>query len=186
MLFRSGRQPGVGLPIGDVNNQLNANIYMNVFDWFVKRELRVRNYGRYVDDARLLGPDQNLPDWRDACGEFLDRRLRLTLHPTKTTITSAYETNYFLGGAFLPYRRYAQNETVTRFRRYVRDLDALLESGAADLAAELSKMNSRLGYLQHFRARKIITTAIEAAPHVRAAFDFTPHYTKSIIKPTQI
>lgn len=181
-----GRQPGVGLPIGDVNNQLNANIYMNVFDWFVKRELRVRNYGRYVDDARLLGPEQNLPDWRDACGEFLDRRLCLTLHPTKTTITSAYETNYFLGGAFLPYRRYAQNETVTRFRRYVRDLDALLESGDADLAAELSKMNSRLGYLQHFRARKIITTAIEAAPHVRAAFDFTPHYTKSIIKPTQI
>ncbi len=182
-----GRQPGIGLPIGDVNNQLNANIYLNVFDWYVKRGLQIRNYCRYVDDSRLLHRDYHrLEEYRDLCGEFLDRELGLQLHPAKTTITSAYETNYFLGAAIQPHRRYAQDETITRFRKYVRELDALLESGDADLAAELAKMNSRLGYLQHFRARKIIASAIEAAPHVRAAFNFTPHYTKSIIKPIQI
>ena len=177
------RPPGIGVPIGDVNNQLNANIYLNVFDWYVKRTLAVRNYCRYVDDSRLLGRDYHrLLEYRDRCGEFLDRELGLALHPTKTTITSAYETNYFLGAAILPYRRYAQDPTIRRFRQYVRGLDELLENGDADLAGELSKMNSRLGYLQHFSARKIITSSLDAAPNVRAAFDFTPNLSKATIK----
>lgn len=182
-----GRAPGVGVPIGDVNNQLNANIYLNIFDWFVKRSLLIRNYCRYVDDSRLLHRDYHrLEECRDACGEFLDRELGLQLHPTKTTITSAYETNYFLGAAILPYRRYAQDATVKRFRQYIRNLDELLASGDADLAGELSKMNSRLGYLQHFSARKIIASALGEAPRVRDAFDFTPFFLKAKLKPTTI
>ncbi len=46
-----------GLPIGNLTSQLFGNVYLTVFDQFVKRQLKVKYYGRYVDDFVLLHPD---------------------------------------------------------------------------------------------------------------------------------
>jgi retron-type reverse transcriptase len=43
-----------GLPIGNLTSQFFGNIYMNGFDNFVKRELKVKSYIRYVDDFVLF------------------------------------------------------------------------------------------------------------------------------------
>ena len=42
--------PSKGLPIGNLTSQFFANIYMNRFDHYIKRELKARYYLRYVDD----------------------------------------------------------------------------------------------------------------------------------------
>lgn len=44
----------LGLPIGNLTSQFFANVYMNRFDHFVKRELKVKGYLRYVDDFVLF------------------------------------------------------------------------------------------------------------------------------------
>jgi hypothetical protein len=46
-----------GLPIGNLTSQFWANVYLNSFDHFVKRELHVAGYVRYVDDFVLFGGD---------------------------------------------------------------------------------------------------------------------------------
>jgi hypothetical protein len=43
-----------GLPIGNLTSQFFANVYMNDFDNFVKRRLKVKHYIRYVDDFVLF------------------------------------------------------------------------------------------------------------------------------------
>ncbi len=43
-----------GLPIGNLTSQFFANIYMNNFDNYIKRVLKVRYYIRYVDDFVLF------------------------------------------------------------------------------------------------------------------------------------
>jgi hypothetical protein len=43
-----------GLPIGNLTSQFFANVYMNAFDNFVKRVLKVKYYIRYVDDFVLF------------------------------------------------------------------------------------------------------------------------------------
>jgi len=43
-----------GLPIGNLTSQFFANIYMNDFDNYVKRVLKVKHYIRYVDDFVLF------------------------------------------------------------------------------------------------------------------------------------
>lgn len=179
-----GQPEGTGVPIGDVINQLNSNIYMNPFDQFVKRELKIRGYDRYVDDARVLHNSyQYLEECKERCGEFLDKELSLKLHPRKTTITDIYDTNYFLGAAILPYRRYAVNKTMSRFDDFIEALETDLKSGApVDLVAALTSLNSRLGYLQHFDEKKAISKAIMAAPTVNQYFIFTPRYTKAKFK----
>ena len=47
-----------GLPIGNLSSQLFGNVYMNDFDHFVKRDLKIKYYGRYVDDFILVHYDK--------------------------------------------------------------------------------------------------------------------------------
>lgn len=42
-----------GLPIGNLLSQLYGLVYLNQFDHFVKRDLKVKFYTRYVDDSVL-------------------------------------------------------------------------------------------------------------------------------------
>ena len=50
-------KPNCGLPIGNLTSQLFGNVYLAGFDNFVKRELKVKFYGRYVDDFILFHQD---------------------------------------------------------------------------------------------------------------------------------
>lgn len=50
-------KPNCGLPIGNLTSQLFGNVYLAGFDHFVKRELKVKYYGRYVDDFILFHQD---------------------------------------------------------------------------------------------------------------------------------
>lgn len=43
-----------GLPIGNLTSQFWANVYLNPFDHYVKRELGCKGYVRYVDDFLLF------------------------------------------------------------------------------------------------------------------------------------
>jgi hypothetical protein len=49
--FRGGMRRG--LPIGSLTSQHLANFYLGWFDRFVKEQLRIRGYVRYMDDMGL-------------------------------------------------------------------------------------------------------------------------------------
>ena len=55
-LFHS--PPNCGLPIGNLTSQVFANFYMNSFDHYMKNDLGIRYYGRYVDDFIIVHPDK--------------------------------------------------------------------------------------------------------------------------------
>jgi len=44
-----------GVPIGNLLSQLYGLMYLNPLDHFIKRELKIKNYVRYVDDFVLIG-----------------------------------------------------------------------------------------------------------------------------------
>lgn len=47
--------PGnVGIPIGNQSSQIFALLYLNKLDHLVKEGLRIRYYGRYMDDFYLI------------------------------------------------------------------------------------------------------------------------------------
>ncbi len=71
----------IGIPIGNFTSQYFANIYLNELDHYIKEELRVENYVRYMDDFVLL-----LPQKEDArrilllIKKFLNQHLQLQLN----------------------------------------------------------------------------------------------------------
>ncbi|WP_162532400.1 RNA-directed DNA polymerase [Candidatus Scalindua japonica] len=69
-----------GLPIGNLNSQFFANIYLNLLDQFVKHQLKCRYYVRYCDDLLLLSRDrEELIMWKDKIEIFLDDKPQLEL-----------------------------------------------------------------------------------------------------------
>ncbi len=82
--------PGRGLPIGAYTSQIfAAHIYLNAFDHFVKRRLKVPGYVRYVDDTFYFGDRRaDLRQWRRETARWLweERGLRLK-HPAARVLS---------------------------------------------------------------------------------------------------
>ena len=87
-----------GIPIGNLTSQLFANLYLNPLDHFIKRELKARYYGRYMDDMLLIHPSAVwLKQAQRRIGDFLAERLKLKLHPCKVTLATLDRGISFLG-----------------------------------------------------------------------------------------
>jgi retron-type reverse transcriptase len=138
-----------GLPIGNLTSQFFANVYLNGFDHFVKEELKVRKYLRYVDDFALFSDDWGfLAEARLAVEEYL-AKLRLKIHPVKSQL---FETKYganFLGFRVLPNCIRVRTENLRRARRRVRTMQSDYISGKINLEKVSRSMQSWFAHLEH-------------------------------------
>ncbi len=114
-------------------------------DQFVKRDLGVRWYGRYVDDVVLIGKTPaELNDAFEAMKTFALTQLDVHFHPNKTQRNSVYRGINFCGYVMLPHRRYVR-------RRSTNAMKAVAHSAERhdNPEAWASRMNSYLGICQH-------------------------------------
>ncbi len=113
-----GALPGRGMPIGNLTSQHFANLYLGELDHFVKEQLRVRGYVRYMDDFILFGSDpaklrQHLAEIR----LYLDRHLGLALKDRATMLASVANGVPFLGLRISRGRIGLQHRKWYRFRQ---------------------------------------------------------------------
>lgn len=104
-----------GLPLGNLTSQLLVNIYMNEFDQFMKRELKVKYYIRYADDFVVLSQDKEyLEAILEKIREFLENKLKLNLHPDKVYIKTIVSGVDFLGWVQFSQHRVLRTSTKRR------------------------------------------------------------------------
>lgn len=140
-------QSDCGLPIGNLSSQLFSNIYMNVFDQYVKRVLGCRHYGRYVDDAYVVSKSRlHLKSLIPLVADFLSSELGLTIHPSKVRIVDINEGVEFLGAYIKPFRTYISSASLKRMKRKIPMLHH------ADRARREASINSFLGVLSHYKS----------------------------------
>lgn len=135
---------GCGLPIGNLTSQLFSNVYLNVFDQYMKRTLGCKHYGRYVDDSYIVSCNKEwllslIPKIR----EFLKSVLELDMHMGKTIISSVHNGVEFLGVYVKPFRSYISRKTLKRIEQGMRNLDFSFTKHA------VRTINSYLGIMQH-------------------------------------
>lgn len=88
---------GRGSPIGNLTSRILANYFLDPLDRFIKEELKVRHYLRYMDDMLIFGASkERLCAVRAGVEEFLARR-RLMAHPAKTQAFPVGNGVRFLG-----------------------------------------------------------------------------------------
>lgn len=92
-----------------------ANVYLNVFDQFVKHRLKVKYYIRYADDFVFLSTDKwYLETLIPKVQGFLLEQLKLTLHPDKLYIKTISSGVDFLGWVNFTDHRVLRNTTKRR------------------------------------------------------------------------
>lgn len=137
--------PGVGIPVGNLTSQLFANVYLNKLDQFVKHELKVKYYVRYMDDFIILSEDPaELRRLLAIIEEFLRRELRLELNP-KTTILAAKNGINFVG-----YIHYKDHKKIRKdARQRLTKLLKAFETGEVELEYFDRSIESRFGHMEH-------------------------------------
>jgi len=90
--------PQRGLPLGSYLSQWSGTFYLNGLDHYIKRDLRVPAYLRYMDDFVLFANDrEELIDARAAIEQWLESNRRLTLNPKHRDVASTRAPGIFLG-----------------------------------------------------------------------------------------
>lgn len=70
----------IGLPIGNFLSQIWGNLYLSLFDWFIKQQKRIKYYARYCDDLVILhSSKQYLHEIKHECKEWLWDNLKLQI-----------------------------------------------------------------------------------------------------------
>lgn len=135
---------GCGLPLGNLTSQLLVNIYMNEFDHFIKRNLRVKNYIRYADDFVCLSRNkESLLNLKIKIEKFLESDLKLSLHDDKVFLKTIFSGVDFLG--WVQFSDYRVLRTISKKRMFKK----LKNNNKPE------SINSFLGLLKHGNAQKL-------------------------------
>lgn len=158
--------PDRGLPIGNLVSQFFANIYMNELDQFVKHRLKVRFYGRYVDDVILLHEDPAvLNEWYEAMSEFLAKNLGLHFHPNKKHLNRIDTGMNFTGFIIKPGRTYLRNSSLARCQQKIRAWERrgapLDEDNLEKLSATVTSYLAMLRHVDGYKARHALCRRVE-------------------------
>jgi hypothetical protein len=144
-----GERERIGLPLGNLTSQLFANVYLNKFDHWVKHRLKARYYLRYADDFALLSRDRF---WLEAAvpkiQEFLQTRLKLSLHPDKVFIRTLASGVDWVGWVHFADHRVLRTKTKQRMLRNIRQRPAE------------ATLQSYLGHLRHGTAIQLQNEAV--------------------------
>ena len=110
-----------GMPLGNLTSQFFANIYLNELDYFVKHQLKVKYYIRYVDDFVILHKSKlQLGKWKKEIDNFLKRELKIELHPQKSRIILLSKGIDFVGFRNFYYYRLLRKRNIRNIKRKIR------------------------------------------------------------------
>jgi RNA-directed DNA polymerase len=149
-------KPNKGFPIGNLTSQLFGNIYLDEFDHFVKEKLKIKHYGRYVDDMVFVHQDKEfLKSIVQKAKNFLQSQLQLALHPKKIYLQNFRKGVQFLGTFLKPYRIYIASRTKQNFYAKIKIYNEMGRQKGDFSKKEsqtlLACTNSYLGIMKHRR-----------------------------------
>lgn len=139
----------IGLPIGALTSQLFANVYLSMFDHFVKDYLGVKYYVRYMDDFIIIHHDkQYLKSLLSEIESFLSEKLMLKLNP-KTHIYPMRHGIDFCGYRIWPTHILPRKRNIKRAKKRFKKFMRLYNEGEITLNKIKSSIMSFIGYMKH-------------------------------------
>jgi len=145
----------IGIPIGNYTSQYFANIYLNELDQFVKRELKIKYYVRYMDDfVILLRNKEECKRVKNVISVFLMSFLKLELNAK-----SKYYP-YKMGIDFCGYRTYTTHRLLRtsnkkKIKKKIKKWNRLWEKNKCDIYAVRASVNAWLGHVSHCNSYRL-------------------------------
>lgn len=148
----------IGISIGSYTSQYFANIYLNELDHYIKEELKVKYFVRYMDDFVLLvNTKEEAKYLKEKIGKFINEKLHIEFNT---------KTNYFpnkMGVNFCGYqvfRKYKllKGSNKRKFAKKIRKWNMLylITSDDEELISQIqASWNSWLAHSSHANCYKL-------------------------------
>jgi RNA-directed DNA polymerase len=145
-----------GVPIGNLTSQLFANVYMDVFDQFMKHELKVKYYARYTDDFVIVSENKEyLIQLLPKIHSFLKNKLQVQIHPKKITITKFGRGIDYLGYVLFPHFTLVRTRTKKRAVRKLNEKILLYKREEIPKDKVHATLMSYIGVFSHANTHKL-------------------------------
>lgn len=135
------------LKFGNYTSQTFANIYLNEADQYIKHELKVKYYARYLDDSVLiLKNKQEAKEVLEKLKIFLKEKLDLTLND-KTQIIKGRQGVNFCGYKINEYRLKIRDRGKRNLKNKVKKLQIDVKNGKISSKEARTYLAGNAGYI---------------------------------------
>ena len=150
-----------GLGLGSETSQIGAIVFTNDIDHYIKEQLKIKIYGRYMDDSYIVLPSKN------ALQDILERlKIKYSEFGIRINEKKTYITDLKHGFKFLKTRFYitetdyiiqkACRESIVRERRKLKKQAGLYNKGILTLKDINASFQAWLGSLKYKNAKKSV------------------------------
>ena len=153
ILYANKREKG--LEIGNYTSQMFANIYLNEYDWYVKRDLHIKYFSRYMDDSILLvKTKKEAIQALENIKRFLKENLHLELNSKTQIFKSSQGVNY-CGYKINEYRLKIRDKGKKKLKKKIKYIRYEIKNGKMTSKDAKRYLAGHLGYLKIANTRNL-------------------------------
>lgn len=146
ILYAQKREKGI--EIGNYTSQIFANIYLNEVDQFIKHDLKIKYYARYLDDSILIvHTKEEAKHALEEIRRFLDEKLKLQLN-AKTQIFKGKQGVNFCGYKINEYRLKIRDRGKRKLKNKVKKLKNEVKRGKMSSHEAKKYLAGHIGYIK--------------------------------------
>lgn len=144
-----GENKDVGIAIGNYTSQVFANMYLNEVDQYIKHELKIKYYFRYMDDSVILvKTKEEAKQALEKITIFLKEKLELELN-SKTQIFKSKQGINFCGYKVNEYRIKIRARGKKKLKKKVKQLKMYIKEGKMTSKEAKKYLCGHLGYIKY-------------------------------------
>lgn len=140
--------PNTGIPIGNYMSQYSGNFYLSSFDHWVKEELHVKHYYRYMDDVVIFASSkEELHEIHRKVTAYTRDYLHLNIKGNYQIFPTKVRGVDFVGYRFFGEYTLFRKSTAINFKRKMRACRKKMENNIPPTYSEWCSFNSYKGWL---------------------------------------
>ena len=140
--------PNTGIPIGNYMSQYSGNFYLSSFDHWVKEELHVKHYYRYMDDVVIFASSkEELHEIQRKVTAYTRDYLHLNIKGNYQIFPTKVRGVDFVGYRFFGEYTLLRKSTAINFKRKMRACRKKMENNIPPTYSEWCSFNSYKGWL---------------------------------------
>lgn len=154
ILFAQKRKKG--LEIGNYTSQMFANIYLNEVDQYIKHQLKIKYYCRYLDDSVLMvKTKEEAKIVLEKIRRFLEEKLELQLNQ-KTQIFKNKQGVNFCGYKINEYRMKLRDKGKRKLKKKVKQLKQKIKLGKMTSKEAKKYLTGHMGYIKYANSKNLL------------------------------
>lgn len=139
----------ISINIGNYTSQYYGNIYLHELDKYVKEELKIKYYVRYLDDfILLLKTKEECKSVKDKISNFINNNLHLEFNPKSRYYPSNIGINY-CGYRIFETHRLIRNRSKKKIKNNIKKWNKLYLDNKLNINKMIMSFNSWISYSKH-------------------------------------